>query len=149
MEDGKKAFAKAQCAACHRFQGDGTTIGPDLTAVSRRFTRQEVLEATLYPSHVISDQYASKKVRTLDGDVYVGIVTTNGDGSLTIRKSDRSEVTVAAEEIDEVASSKVSLMPTGLLEDLSGAEIRDMLTYLGYLPTVQEIAKEPAQATKR
>jgi putative membrane-bound dehydrogenase-like protein len=148
-EEGKKAFVKAQCAACHRYQGEGTTIGPDLTALSRRFTRQETLEAILYPSHVISDQYASKKVRTRDGDTFIGLVVTNGDGSLTVRKADRQEVTIAAEEVDEVASSKVSLMPSGLLEDLSASEIRDMLTYLGYLPTVQEVANEPKKTTTR
>jgi len=143
LEDGKKAFVKAQCAACHRFQGEGSTIGPDLTAVSRRFTRQETLEAILYPSHVISDQYASKKVRTVDGDTVVGIVSTNGDGSLTIRKADRQEIRVAADEIDEIAPSKISLMPTGLLEDLSASEIRDMLVYLGYLARVEEVATDP------
>lgn len=142
-EDGKKAFVRAQCSACHRFQGEGTTIGPDLTAISRRFTQQETLEAILYPSHVISDQYASKKVRTRDGDTYVGLVTTNGDGSLTIRKADRQEITITAEEVEEIASSKVSLMPTGLLEDLSASEIRDMLTYMGYLPSTQEVANDP------
>lgn len=149
-DEGKKAFAKAQCSACHRFQGEGTTIGPDLTAISRRFTQQETLEAILYPSHVISDQYSSKKVRTRDGDTYVGLVTTNGDGSLTIRKSDRQEITITAEEVEEVASSKVSLMPTGLLEDLSASEIRDMLTYMGYLPPTQEVANDPNKRnTKR
>jgi|688.fasta_scaffold00343_54 putative membrane-bound dehydrogenase-like protein len=149
LEDGKKAFTKAQCAACHRFQGEGTTIGPDLTAISRRFTQQETLEAILYPSHVISDQYASKKVRTRDGDTYIGIVTTNGDGSVTIRKSDRQEITITAEEVDEIASSKISLMPSGLLEDLSAPEIRDMLTYMGYLPTTQEVAKDPSKSNTK
>jgi len=145
----KKRSPKLNVPLAIAFQGEGTTIGPDLTAISRRFTQQETLEAILYPSHVISDQYASKKVRTRDGDTYIGIVTTNGDGSVTIRKSDRQEITITAEEVDEIASSKISLMPSGLLEDLSAPEIRDMLTYMGYLPTTQEVAKDPSKSNTK
>jgi hypothetical protein len=68
---------------------------------------------------------------------------------VTIRKSDRQEITITAEEVDEIASSKISLMPSGLLEDLSAPEIRDMLTYMGYLPTTQEVAKDPSKSNTK
>ncbi len=52
-------------------------IGPDLTAVAKRFTRKEVLESVLFPSHVISDQYAARRVLTATGHVHNGL----GDGA--------------------------------------------------------------------
>ena len=55
-----KIFAKAQCIKCHRYGERGDGIGPDLTTVSRRFQKKEILESILFPSQVISDQYASK-----------------------------------------------------------------------------------------
>ena len=36
---GKQAFHTAQCVSCHRFNGHGEGIGPDLTAVAQRFQR--------------------------------------------------------------------------------------------------------------
>src|SRR6185369_16036167 len=66
-ERGSEVFTKAQCAACHRFGDRGESIGPDLTTVSQRFQKKEILESILYPSQVISDQYASRTVQLRDG----------------------------------------------------------------------------------
>ncbi|MCC6508241.1 MAG: HEAT repeat domain-containing protein, partial [Pirellulaceae bacterium] len=54
-EHGLAVYQKAKCVSCHRMGTNGKQVGPDLSAVSKRFTRKEVLEAILFPSHVISD----------------------------------------------------------------------------------------------
>ena len=64
-------FADGQCIHCHRFNGKGESIGPDLTSVAQRFTRKEILESIIYPNQVVSDQYASKLV-TANGKTYYG-----------------------------------------------------------------------------
>ncbi|MFO1062851.1 MAG: PQQ-dependent sugar dehydrogenase [Pirellulales bacterium] len=74
-EAGRVAFQKAACAKCHRVEGGGKMVGPDLSTVAKRFTRKEVLEAIVFPSHVISDQYATKRVRTASGNVLTGLVS--------------------------------------------------------------------------
>ena len=58
---GAAVFAKANCIKCHRFGERGESVGPDLTCVSRRFQKKEILESILFPSQVISDQYVSKR----------------------------------------------------------------------------------------
>ena len=133
-EHGLAAYQKAKCAACHRYSATGKPVGPDLTTVSKRFTRNEVLEAILYPSHVISDQYAARRVVTATGHIYNGIVTKKSDGSLVVKDSDLVEHVVAEEDIEEVHPTKVSLMPSGLLDALSAEEIRDLFAYMGFMP---------------
>jgi putative heme-binding domain-containing protein len=141
--NGQIAFEKAQCSACHRFGSSGGALGPDLTALSRRFTRKELLESILYPSHVISDQWRSTQILTRQGEVFTGLVSETRPGYLTIRRSDLTEVTIAIAEVEQTQPSKQSLMPSGLLEDLTMTQIRDMLSYLGFLP-VARTATQPA-----
>jgi putative heme-binding domain-containing protein len=139
---GQTAYTKAQCATCHRMGRSGAAIGPDLTSIAKRFTRKEVLESILFPSHVISDQYATKRVLTVSGKVYSGILSTNTDGSITIRDSNLKESVVAEQDIDQIHPSKVSLMPSGLMDKLTAEEVRDLLAYLGFVPQeVPETAK--------
>ncbi|QEG39977.1 DUF7133 domain-containing protein [Roseimaritima ulvae] len=139
---GAEVFAKANCASCHRFGNAGQSVGPDLTSVSRRFTRREVLESILYPAHVISDQYMSKKVLTLDGKVYVGLVAENGRGELTIRDAKNQMVTVNEADVDQILPSNSSIMPSGGLDQLTLKEISNLMSYLGVLPPL-EIAARP------
>ncbi len=80
----------------------GKAVGPDLTSIAKRFTRKEALESIMFPSHVISDQYATKRVLTTDGKVLSGILSTNTDGSITVRDSNLRETVVAEQDIDQV-----------------------------------------------
>lgn len=146
-ERGVEIFAKARCNACHKMNGVGGGYGPDLTSVNRRFTRLETLESILYPSHVISDQYATKKVLTKSGEVYTGILVKTSKG-IAIRVNENKEFVLSEEEIDEIQSSKTSVMPAGLFDTLSPTEIRDLMAYLGYVPA-EKMAQEKPAAVRR
>lgn len=137
LEHGKLAYEKAQCAKCHRMGTQGSTVGPDLTTVAKRFTRNEVLESILYPSHVISNQYRSYRVLTIDNKVYTGIIAARSKGSITLRDAELIDHIIAEQDIDLLEPSKISIMPTGLMDELTSAEIRDLMTFLGYVPNQQ------------
>jgi putative heme-binding domain-containing protein len=139
---GAEVYAKARCSACHKMNAQGGGFGPELTSVNRRFTRTEVLEAILFPSHVISDQYASKKVLTKDGEVYTGIMIKTAKG-IALRVNENKEFVIPDEEIDEISPSKLSAMPAGLLDNLSPTEIRDLMCYLGFVPEEKKAAENP------
>ncbi|QDV11058.1 Cytochrome c [Rosistilla oblonga] len=134
---GRQLFTAAQCISCHRFGNQGESVGPDLTQVSRRFTKQEVVESILYPSHVISDQYQSKRVMTLDGKVYSGLMSASDGDHVTIRDIKNQVVVIPKQDIDQIQPSTTSTMPAGLLDTLSLSEISDLLSYLGVLPATQ------------
>ena len=141
-DNGALIFAKAQCSACHKMNTQGSGFGPDLSSVAKRFTRTEFLESTLYPSHVISDQYASKKVLTTRGQVYTGILVKTPSGVI-VRTNQEKEIQVPQDEIEEIMPSKISAMPSGLLDMLTPTEIRNLLCYFGYIPQ-EQIAEKSA-----
>ena len=66
-DQGSRRVQKANCEKCHRFGERGEVMGPDLTALAKRFTRKEILQSILYPSHTISSQYVSQNVLLVDG----------------------------------------------------------------------------------
>lgn len=136
---GQMAFAEANCVKCHRYGPVGEAMGPDLTTIANRFSTREILESILFPSKVISDQYAAKTVLTIDGKTHTGIVTTNRDQSLTVLTNEGKKISIAQDEIDEVSSTHVSAMPDDTLDTLDKKDVADLLAYLksGRVDTAQ------------
>jgi len=133
FENGKRAFAAARCVVCHRFGGEGGATGPDLTQAAGRFAYQDLAEAILQPSKVISDQYSASTVTTVKGKVYTGRLAGEDEKSITILTNPEASNEVAVipkEDVDEIIPSKISLMPADLLKPLNEAEVLDLMAYL-------------------
>ena len=141
---GRQVFEKAKCIQCHRYGNLGEGIGPDLTSVSQRFHIKEILESVLFPSHVISDQYASKTVATVDGRIYTGMVGSAGEDAIVVLQSDGEKQIIANDDVEEIGPHKKSSMPEGLFNDLTLEEIADLFAYLrkppsGRIPTASAL----------
>ena len=134
---GSAVFTKVQCAKCHRHGNQGESMGPDLTTVSRRFTKKELLESLVYPSHVVSSQYQAKIVQTDDGRTLTGIVAPGSTGELVILQSTGEKVVVAQKHVSNTKPSKVSAMPAGLLDQLTLEEVADLMAFLEGVETTQ------------
>jgi putative heme-binding domain-containing protein len=109
---GAELFVRAQCAKCHRFDGQGESLGPDLTTVASRFTRKELIESIVHPSHTISSQYASKTIRTTDGKTLTGLVVPGAAGETVVILPTAERVSLKAKQIEEVADLFAYLMNT-------------------------------------
>jgi putative heme-binding domain-containing protein len=131
---GEQVFEKAQCIKCHRYGNKGEGIGPDLTTVSQRFQRKEILESVLFPSQVISDQYVSKTVVTEDGQQITGIVAPQGDDIVVLDSTGKKNL-IKHDNVAEIAPSKKSAMPENLFDELTLEQIADLLAYLNKPPT--------------
>jgi putative heme-binding domain-containing protein len=133
FDRGEAVFQQAQCIACHRFGNDGGAVGPDLTAVSSRYGRHDILESILLPSKVISEQYMDTIVRLKNKEVINGRVLEETDTTLVIRpnplKPDE-RTTVNKSDIELRKLSKLSPMPTGLVDSFTQDEILDLIAYL-------------------
>jgi len=129
---GKQVFNDAQCIACHRYGDQGGAIGPDLTAVSIRFKRQDILEASTEPSKVLSEQYMNTVIETDDGRVISGRIMEETDERLVLKPQplEKDTITIEKSEIESRKLSKVSPMPAGLLNNFSKDEILDLMAYL-------------------
>ena len=133
LENGKKMFAVAACYKCHRISGNGGIVGPDVTLAGYRFNTHDLLETIVDPSKSISDQYEATIFLLLDGRVVTGRVA-NLNGDLYQIQADMilpgNFTPIKVSDIEEMKPSKVSLMPNGLLDNLTKDEIADLLAYL-------------------
>jgi putative heme-binding domain-containing protein len=130
---GRQMFGDARCFGCHRFNGEGGALGPDLTGLAGRFDSRAILESVVEPSKVISDQYAAVQIQTLSGKVVVGrIVNLHGHiMSVNTNMLDPKAIqNVDQREIEVMAPSRVSMMPVGLLNTLNEEEILDLMAFL-------------------
>ncbi len=129
-ERGLHVFTKADCAKCHRFGSTGSSSGPDLTSVAKRFSKRDTLDAIIEPSKIVSDQYRSTMVVTENGLTFVGLKVENNDGSITLIVSSGDRVRLNKSEIVEQKFVEQSSMPEGLLNELSRQEIADLFAFL-------------------
>jgi len=133
FDRGRRLFGEASCFACHRFDNEGGAQGPDLTIASGRFGVRDLLESIIEPSKEISDQYAAVILTMTDGRTVTGrIVNYDGDkmSVMTNMLDPNGLVTVNHKKVESVEKSKISMMPTGLLDTFKEDEILDLVAYL-------------------
>ena len=127
---GRVVFEKAQCIRCHKYGAVGEGVGPDLSAISKRFKRRDTLEAIVDPSKTISDQYRSTTFEMKKGVTIFGLASAPQNGVITVLQPDGTKVTLKVNEIGGQFLSLVSVMPEQLLEPLDKKEIADLFAYL-------------------
>lgn len=127
---GKLVFQKANCSACHRIGNEGATFGPDLSNLANRFSRREILESIIDPSRVVSDQYQSKKILTVDGEQLFGMLIKDTSGDYLLQDTTGRTVRIAEDDIEQMEDSELSSMPNGLLDNLSLDEIMHLFEFL-------------------
>ena len=129
--NGRKTFDD-RCAVCHRFGAIGKDVGPDLTTIASRFKRRDVLESILWPSKVISDQYQPEVFELNDGKVVSGLIVRENATAVLVRTPENPEkpTVVTKAQIANRGPSTVSMMPEGLHDKLSPAELSDLLAFV-------------------
>jgi putative membrane-bound dehydrogenase-like protein len=125
---GREIF-KANCAACHRIAGIGTLVGPDISDTINKAPEQLLVDI-LDPSRVIDNNYVTYVVRTKSGAVLSGFIASQTASSLTLRRGEGQEDVVLRQDIDELKSSGVSLMPEGLEKNITIEGMADLLAFL-------------------
>jgi|AntRauTorckE6833_2_1112554.scaffolds.fasta_scaffold00419_23 putative heme-binding domain-containing protein len=131
FKKGRNAFFTTGCASCHRFNGYGGNIGPDLSSIGMRSSVTALLEDIIEPNTIISDQYSSSVVMLNNGETLQGLVVEEQD-SLKIypRNPDQPPFVVNRNQVQSVEQSEISQMPEGLVNTLNEEELRDLVAYL-------------------
>ncbi len=125
-------FEKGGCSACHRFDGQGELVGPDLTRINRKFGRKGLLEAMINPSSSIARGYRATKVKTGKKTI-TGILLSEGNPTVVKDVSGRRH-TLKPDRIDSMQPAEESLMPSVSLLDLNPQEVVDVATFLASPP---------------
>jgi putative heme-binding domain-containing protein len=129
-ERGASLF-QSKCALCH---GGQSALGPSLSGVAKRFSREDLARAIYEPSRDIPDRYRAVRILTVDDEVVTGMsIYTAADG-VTLQAADGSILRINQDQIQQKAFSSESIMPSGLLEDRSPQDVSDLFAYLGTLP---------------
>jgi len=131
-EQGRAALAKAQCVKCHRVSEQGSSTGPDLTHVGRRFDERALLESIVHPSKVIDEKYRLSNYVMDSGKVVTGRPVGVSATVITVQPDLLSAKTVALkrEEIEQTSPASLSPMPAGLVNVLTLDEILDVIAFL-------------------
>ncbi|AGA26759.1 PQQ-dependent sugar dehydrogenase [Singulisphaera acidiphila] len=131
IDTGRKAFRDTGCIQCHRFEGEGGSVGPDLTGVGRRLDTHNLLESILLPSKVIADEYAGVLLETADGAVVTGRVEREDDQVVVLRPPGAADLlSVEKANILQRRRSELSNMPLGIVNVLRKEQVLDLIAYL-------------------
>lgn len=139
---GRRLYQKT-CAGCHMLYGEGGRVGPDLTG-SGRHDLGYLVGNLVDPSAVVNRDWRLSIVTLADGRVLTGVVVRQDDRTVVLQGLQDRE-TIPREDIDDIVLTDRSPMPDGLLDQLTGAQIRDLIAYLRY-PTQVPL---PGEASPR
>ena len=140
IERGRKIFFSNQmaCSACHRVTGKGGSIGPDLSRIGEIRKRRDLLEAIVFPSATIVNNYETWSAITASGRTHNGVIQRATSRSIVLRNTQRMEIELDRNDIDELVRQPTSIMPQGLDHTLTPAELSDLLAFLQSLREQKE-----------
>jgi len=119
-----------KCVNCHKIGDKGVSLGPDLSAVGKERTRAELLDSILQPSAKVDPKFASYLVKTHDGRSFTGLLVKRDAKQAVLRDGENKELVLAADNIEAIQPSRLSLMPDGLAAGLTPQEAADLVAYL-------------------
>jgi putative heme-binding domain-containing protein len=120
---------KVSCFSCHAVGNEGGHVGPDLTSIGAIRSGEDILEAIVFPSASFVPGFEPYSVVTRN-DTISGVATDETPDSVTIITGRDSRVRLHRSDIVSMKPSTVSLMPDGLDESLTRAELADLLAFL-------------------
>ena len=130
--NGKKMFSAGLCVACHRFGDEGGGVGPDLTNLAKRSDYKSMIESTIHPNMVVSNQFEQHELTMKDGSLVIGKIVSEENGYYSLIQSGLQPMNLTKVEKSKVASkkgSKFSMMPGGLINAMNPNELKDLIAY--------------------
>jgi putative membrane-bound dehydrogenase-like protein len=131
-EAGRRIFEHPKittCAKCHRVEGRGADVGPDLSLIGRTDKRW-IVESILQPSASVAPHYQTWRVDTVDGKYFTGLLVNTYLDESTYVDAKGDHIKVLAKDVADITAAKMSIMPDGLVDTLTDQEIRDLVAYL-------------------
>ncbi len=131
---GEQLFTKLQCVNCHTVNKNDAPKGPYLGGISARYNRTELTESLLKPSAKIAQGFETQWFQTDDGLTVEGFVARESGTEVELRNINGELVILSKENIEERGKREQSVMPTGLLDAVTPADLASLLKYLESLP---------------
>jgi len=120
----------ATCANCHIVDGFGKQVGPDLSEIGSKLSREAMFTSILAPSAGISHNYENMIALTEDGRVVNGVLVSETDDKLVLRTAEAIDLEFDQDDIVDVKKSEKSIMPENLHHTTDQQGLVDMVEYL-------------------
>ncbi|MCY2964450.1 MAG: HEAT repeat domain-containing protein, partial [Planctomycetota bacterium] len=121
---------KTACVVCHAMGYLGGSVGPDLTRIGGVRSEQDLLESILFPSLTFVRSYEPVVIVTKAGKPYSGNVRSEGPDGVVLTIAPKEEVRISRDDIEEIRPGTVSVMPSGLDQQLTEQDLADLLAFL-------------------
>jgi putative heme-binding domain-containing protein len=133
-EKGEAIYRRKElsCLKCHAIAGAGGQVGPDLSSTGASAQVDYIVDSILLPNKAIKENYHSLVITTKGGKVYTGIKVRETNVELVLRDAEDKEIAIPIKSIDE-RNNGGSLMPEGLADGLTRAELVDLVRFLSEL----------------
>ena len=131
-ERGRKIFrenAAVYCIRCHKANGEGGEVGPELTKIGEKHPRPYLLESIIVPNQAIAQGFESVVVAKTDGQVVAGVFKSEDDKMLKLMTAEAKMLEIPKTDIEE-RTRGASAMPEDLYKKLTPAELRDLVEFL-------------------
>ena len=128
LERGAAVYKKT-CSKCHKINGEGHNVGPDISDTRNR-SREALLYDILDPNRRVDPQFSEYVVVTIQGRTYNGLLVSDTDNAVVLRQPEGKETTIARTDIQELQATNKSLMPEGIEKDVTVQQMADLLAFL-------------------
>ena len=125
---GKTVFASV-CISCHKLDGVGLELGPDLRSVAQH-EAEKLLNSILDPSAIIEPGFMAYHCTLKNGEQLYGVIATETSASLTLKMTGNLTRSVLRSDVASLKSTNTSLMPEGLEAALTPQSLADLIAYL-------------------
>jgi len=140
-ENGQKIF-RANCAGCHRVDGAGGRLGPDLSRIGISRSRDVIVKQIRGATEDFKSGYEPVTVTTKDGQSIRGVKKNEDLFSVQIMDSRERIQGYEKDQMRTVTDEKKSAMPVYGTERINEKDLEDLLAYLntlrGYDPAVKK-----------
>lgn len=130
---GARLFQQQSCIACHTIQAGQPPLGPQLVDIGKRYNRKQLLESILKPSAQIAQGFTTHVFVMNDGKTHTGFVVREGAEDVEVRTSEGKSLVLHTGDIEERIPSQQSIMPEGLVNNLTVPELAALVDYLDSL----------------
>jgi putative membrane-bound dehydrogenase-like protein len=124
---GKRLFERLSCGRCH---GGRKALGPDLTGVTKRFSRDDLFASIVEPDRDVSSRYQTTSIVTTSGKVFSGLIVYQSVDGMLLRDANQNTYRFEQNDIESQHRQRASLMPAGLLKGVDRADLADLYRYL-------------------
>jgi putative heme-binding domain-containing protein len=127
---GEQLFTRNTCIACHTTSQDQAQKGPYLGNIAQTYKRPDLAENILDPNKTIAQGFTTNVFTLKNGEVNMGFVVREGADKVTVRNVAAQESTYDVKNIAKRDTLPTSIMPPGLVNNLTVKEFASLLDYL-------------------